>query len=96
MGILLDTLPGFTFWGGIVSTIVMAVISWLFKAAHDSLKEKFKELENDVNSLRNDNERVRNELREIRDNMHKLNLELMKQINDVGIKIAEFKRDISK
>ena len=96
MGILLDAMPGFAFWGGIVSTIIMAVISWLFKASQDNLKEKFKELQQDMDSLRRDNEQVRHELREIRDNMHKLNLELMQRINDVGMKIAEFKRDLSK
>ena len=96
MGILLDTLPGFTWWGGFAVTAIMGVISWLFKASQDNLKEKFKQLENDVDALRADNDRVRSELREIRDNMHKLNLELMQRINDVGMKIAEFKRDLSK
>ena len=96
MGILLDAMPGFTWWGGFAVTALMGVISWLFKASQDNLKEKFKELQQDMDSLRKDNEHVRHELREIRDNMHKLNLELMQRINDVGMKIAEFKRDLSK
>ncbi len=96
MGILLEALPGFTWWGGFAVTAIMGVISWLFKASQDSLKEKFRELEGDVEGLRKDNQELRKETREIRDNMHKLNLDLMKQINDVGIKIAEFKRDLSK
>ncbi len=89
MGILLDALPGFTWWGGFAVTGIIGVVSFLFKAALAAEKEKRVDMER---RIQDQDKRMD----EMKDQVHRLQLEILMKINEVGIKLESFRRDLSK
>ncbi len=89
MGILLDALPGFTWWGGFAVTGSIGVVSFLFKAALAAEKEKRVDMER---RIQDQDKRMD----EMKDQVHRLQLEILMKINEVGIKLESFRRDLSK
>lgn len=86
---LLDPLPGFTWWGGFGITIIIGIISFLFKTALASEKEKREGIEDDIKELQKEDAALREKLNDI-------NLTFVGQINSILIRLAEFKRDLTK
>ncbi len=100
MGILLEALPGFTWWGGFAVTGIIGIVSYLFKAALEAEKDKrrdmdrqIKEQDKRMDEMRESNDR---RLNEMKDQVHRLQVEILTRINEVGIKLESFRRDLSK
>jgi hypothetical protein len=85
--ILLDELPGFTWWGGIGISIIIAIVSTLFKMNMDAQKKQTEGLEKDIKELQSD-------VRKIETGMTDIRMTILKEINEVGMKIADFRREI--
>lgn len=89
MPAILDALPGFTWWGGFAVTTIMGILGWLFKQTTDNLKKTIERHDDDIEDLK-DKDRATN------DKINNVNLKILDDIHGLGIKLAEFKRDISK
>lgn len=94
--ILLEALPGFTWWGGFAVTAIMGIISWLFNAALKAEREKGTRMQAEIDELEAGLVDLNKKFDLMKDSMHHLQLEILGKINEVGIKIEGFRRDLSK
>lgn len=97
---LLDAVPVVTIWGGAGLTAVVGVVSYLFSRSEKKQDEEIKEMKDrqsrDNDALKKCIEKLELEDRKINEKINEVNIKILTDINGLGIKLAEFKRDLTK
>ncbi len=96
--ILLDNVTGFLSWLPYAFPVVVGVISYFFKQDKDREKERVDRMDAENKKDHENFEKYIKELekdnQEVRKIINEVNLQVLKDINELGIKLAEYKREL--
>lgn len=77
-------------WSGVVATIAIGIIGYLYKKGDEN---NAKELESLKDQIKDDNRERDRKFELLENKVDILNKEIFNKISDIQIRIAEFKRD---
>ena len=84
-----DLIPPFS-WTGVLTIIAIPVISYLFSRNQKDQDEKIERLENGLEALKSTTSTSNANMV---DRLNKVNMEILKQINEISVEIAKFKKN---
>ncbi len=86
MGILLEALPGFTWWGGFGVTIIITVIAYYFKRDANAQEKRIDKVEEEV-------KKVEDSLHATNERLHSVKETVLKEIHGISLSIERFRND---